>query len=53
MLGYFIVIALLGFLFVKVTIDILHWGIPEVTQQPNLSAESGIMDEIIRDEGME
>lgn len=46
MLGYFIVIAILGFIFTKMTIDILNWGIPEVIEQPNLSAESGIMDEI-------
>jgi hypothetical protein len=46
MLGYFIVIAILGYLFVHMTMSILNWGIPEVIEQPNLSAESGIMDEI-------
>jgi hypothetical protein len=46
MLGYFIVIAIIGYLFVHMTMSILNWGIPEVIEQPNLSAESGIMDEI-------
>lgn len=59
MLGYFIVIAILGFLFVHMTMSILNWGIPEVIEDSslrskhsqdehlNLSAESGIMEEIL------
>ncbi len=47
MLGYLIVIAILGYLFVHMTMSILNWGIPETAEQPNLSAESGIMDEIL------
>lgn len=45
MLGYFIVIAILGYLFVHMTMSILNWGTPEVRHH-NLSAESGIMEEI-------
>ena len=46
MLGYLIVIAIIGYLFVHMTMSILNWGIPTAIEQPNLSAESGIMDEI-------
>jgi large-conductance mechanosensitive channel len=46
MLLYFIVIAGLSFLFVKVTMDVLNWNAPEVTQQPTQSSDSGMLAEI-------
>jgi hypothetical protein len=50
MLLYFIVIAGLSYLFVKVTMDILNWNAPEVTQQPTQSSDSGMLDEVHNDD---
>lgn len=52
MLGYLIVIAILGYLFVHMTMSILNWGIPETAEQPTQSSDSAMLDEI-HGEGLE
>lgn len=46
MLGYFIVIAILAYLFVHMTMSILNWGVPEVIEQPKQSSDSAMLSEI-------
>lgn len=46
MLGYLIVIAILGYLFVHITMSILNWGIPETAEQPIQSSDSAMLSEI-------